>query len=328
MADHSQLAAIYNNFAKYETAGRSSLYVEICSGMAREPGLLSRLATLPTVKQQPNLLLAAVKYLYGTASGWPHFRALANDHWQEVQAVIRERRTQTNEPAPCATLLPLLASLPQPLALLEVGASAGLCLLPDMYAYDYNGRKVAASAPVAATPPIFRCTATPQTPIPSRNVDVVWRAGLDLSPLDCRNADDANWLRALVWPGEGERARLLDEAIAIAQSARPRVEQGDLRHDLVALAREVPKDATLVIFHTAVLAYVPEAGDRIAFADVVRGLGAKWVSNESSRLSGAFAKSKSFNASNVWGNFLLSLDGKPVAYTDAHGTSIEWFPSS
>jgi hypothetical protein len=41
------------------------------------------------------------------------------------------RSTQTNEPARCATLLPVLAQLPQPLALNEVGASAGLCLLPD-----------------------------------------------------------------------------------------------------------------------------------------------------------------------------------------------------
>ncbi len=38
------------------------------------------------------------------------------------------KRTQTNEPGRCAVLLPLLAALPQPLALLEVGASAGLCL--------------------------------------------------------------------------------------------------------------------------------------------------------------------------------------------------------
>jgi hypothetical protein len=327
MADHDQLAAIYDAFAKNEAAGRSPLYVEICAGIASEPGLLSRLASLPAPKQQPNLLLAAIKYLYGTASGWPHFRALANDHWSEVEAVIRERRTQTNEPARCATLLPLLALLPQPLALLEVGASAGLCLLPDKYAYDYNGRTIAASAPVAVTPPMFRCTASPQTPIPSRNIDVVWRAGLDLSPLDCRNADDTNWLRALVWPGEGERARLLDDAFAIARCAPPRIEMGDLRNDLVALANEVPSNATLVVFHTAVLAYVHDARDRLAFADKVRELGAAWVSNESATLYEESAESRSFIASNLWGKFLLSLNGKPVAYTDAHGTSIEWLSS-
>ena len=38
-----------------------------------------------------------------------------------------------------ALLVPALMQLPQPLALLEVGASAGLCLLPDRYAYDFDG---------------------------------------------------------------------------------------------------------------------------------------------------------------------------------------------
>ena len=45
---------------------------------------------------------------------------------------------QTNEAGRCAVLLPVLAALPQPLALLEVGASAGLCLYPDRYAYRYG----------------------------------------------------------------------------------------------------------------------------------------------------------------------------------------------
>ena len=40
-------------------------------------------------------------------------------------------------------LLPALASLPAPLALVEVGAAVGLCLLPDRYAYDYGGRRLA-----------------------------------------------------------------------------------------------------------------------------------------------------------------------------------------
>ena len=40
--------------------------------------------------------------------------------------MILARRTQTNEPARCAVLLPALAQLPQPLALIEAGASAGL----------------------------------------------------------------------------------------------------------------------------------------------------------------------------------------------------------
>jgi hypothetical protein len=62
------------------------------------------------------------------------------NQWKDLRPVMFERSTQTNEPARCAALLPLLvlARLPQPLALLEVGATAGLCLLPDFYAYDYG----------------------------------------------------------------------------------------------------------------------------------------------------------------------------------------------
>ncbi|MYG24955.1 MAG: DUF2332 family protein [Boseongicola sp. SB0677_bin_26] len=46
----------------------------------------------------------------------------------DLLRIALSRGTQTNEPGRCATLLPLLCLLPQPLALLEVGASVGLCL--------------------------------------------------------------------------------------------------------------------------------------------------------------------------------------------------------
>ncbi|MFE1255308.1 DUF2332 family protein, partial [Streptomyces fungicidicus] len=58
-------------------------------------------------------------------------------HWGQVSSLMLARMTQTNESARCATLLPVLAALPQPLALIEVGASAGLCLYPDRYRYRY-----------------------------------------------------------------------------------------------------------------------------------------------------------------------------------------------
>jgi len=108
----------------------------------------------------------------------------------------------------------------------------------------------------------------------------------------------------------------------------PRVERGDLRCDLAALAKEAPSHATLVIFHTAVLAYVPDPEDRIAFANSVHELGAQWISNESANLLNGAEASKSFNMAQPWGKFLLSLNGKPIAYTDAHGTAIEWFSTS
>jgi hypothetical protein len=99
-------------------------------------------------------------------------------------------------------LLPVLAALPQPLALLEVGASAGLCLYPDRYAYRYGDHVVGSGEPV------LECAAIGVSP-PTGVPDVVWRAGLDLNPLDVTDSADVAWLEALIWP---EHAHRLDPA--------------------------------------------------------------------------------------------------------------------
>lgn len=315
------IAAAYREFAR-AAEGRSSLYVEIANGVATDETLLARIATLPQEKQQPNLLLAAAKYLFGTARSWAEFRERVEAHWDAVQVVMMARRTQTNEPARCATLLPLLAQLPQPLALLEVGASAGLCLLPDKYAYDYgDGRVIWPTHGDDPQAPHFRCTVNERTPVPRKNIDVIWRAGLDLNPLNICEDGDVRWLHSLVWPGEGEREALLDKALAIARADPPRIVRGDLRHDLGALAASAPNDATLVIYHSAVLNYVADAKEREAFGEEVRAAGARWVSNE-----GAGACDLGIERAWPAGSyFILALDKKPVARTESHGASIEWF---
>ncbi len=104
------------------------------------------------------------------------------------------RRTQTNEPARCAVLLPALAQLPQPLALVEVGSSAGLTMLFDRYSYDYGGYRLAGSDPDA---PVLRCEPRGPVPLPPRIPEIAWRAGLDLNPLDVTSDDDVRWLS---WP--------------------------------------------------------------------------------------------------------------------------------
>ena len=314
-----RIASIYRRFAEHEASGRSPLYVELARGVAEDRELLELLARLPRPKQQPNLLFAAVRRLCGTPAGWAEFRARFDERRDDVLELILARRTQTNEPARCATLLPLLAALPPPLALLEVGASAGLCLLVDRYAYDYGGHRVPPARPPNVTPPTFACRAGPGTPLPARVPEVAWRAGLDLEPIDVTEPEQVAWLEALVWPGEGDRLALLRQALAVAREDPPRVLRGDLLRDLPALAAQAPADATLVVFHTAVLAYVADAAARAAFAETVREVGAIWVSNEQpgllDRASG-----------DPWprGRFLLCRDGRPVAWTDPHGTAVDW----
>jgi hypothetical protein len=320
-----RLAAEYRRFSAEDAAGRSALYAELTRHIADDRELLAIMCELEPAKRQPNLLLAAVRHLYGDfARDWPQFRTWFFDRRDEVLELIRTRRTQTNEPARCATLLPLLAALPQPLALLEVGTSAGLCLAPDRYGYDYgDGRRLGGPA-LDGGGPVFHCAVNAAAPVPEALPEVVWRAGLDVSPIDVTDDESVAWLESLVWPGEGDRLTLLREAVKVARADPPRIVRGDLRQDLPALAREAPAHATLVVFHTAVLGYVHDAADRARFAETVRALGARWIANEPAGLVHLVGLEPPHPGPTPAGEVLLTLDAKPLAWADSHGAWLHW----
>ena len=311
-----QIAAQYRRFAEVEAHGSSPLYEAFALGVAADAFAREFLQALPNVKRQPNLLFAALRHVCGTPVDWPTFRAQLHAHATEIRATMLERRTQTNEPGRCATLLPALARLPQPLALLEVGAAAGLCLLPDRYGYAYGACGL---APPSADAPVFACRANDATPIPHGHVRVAWRLGLDLHPLDVTDPEHSAWLETLVWPEHAARLQCLRAALATARRDPPGVVQGDLLRDLGSYALQAPSAATLVVYHSAVLAYVAEAELREQFASAVRSTGAVWISNEAPGVFRSIAAPRGPR-----GAFLLSLNGVPQAWTDPHGNWIEW----
>ena len=110
----AEISAWYVRFADAEARGRSSLYEELARAVAGDREALGFLSTLPDMKRQPNLLFAAVRHLFGTPTGWAEFRHALLAHPDAVRSLMLERSTQTNEPGRCATLLPVLARLPQP----------------------------------------------------------------------------------------------------------------------------------------------------------------------------------------------------------------------
>ncbi|MFD3510374.1 DUF2332 domain-containing protein [Nocardia sp. NPDC058666] len=315
------LAQRFRDFALLEARDNSPLYHHRALDISKDPQVLSLIAQLPTAKQQPNLILAAARVNGATAVPYTEFRDQFHENWRAIAATAATRRTQTNEAGRAATLLPVLARLPGPLSLIEVGASAGLCLYPDRFSYRYG--ETALDPSDGPSPVVLTCKITGPVPIPTQLPRVVHRAGVDLNPLDAGDSDDQQWLSALVWPGQHERLARLQAACAIAATDPPTLVTGDLLEQVTDLVHTAPRDSTVVVFHSAVLTYLsPQA--RADFRETVLGLPCHWVSQEGTGVLASLADRLPPRQSES-ARMVLALDDEPLAFAGPHGQSLDWF---
>lgn len=320
VTEDRSVARSYERWAEVEADGRSPRYAEWARGVAADPVLCAAIAELEPAKRQPNLLFAAARFEGVPVAPWTDVRDMIASAWEPIRATMRARMTQTNEARRMATMLPAIAHLRGPIALVEVGASAGLCLYPDRWRYRFGPGKYVGDVAL----PLLETQASPSTPLPERPPSIAWRGGIDLQPLDPGEPDTKAWLEALVWPDatggvDGVRVDRVRTAIAIARRERAHVRRGDLTTDTRALVEEAAQHApTVVVWHSAVLAYVP-AFERAAFADLMGELRVTWVANEGATLE--------IGPPAPWagpGDFVLRRDAEPVAVTDPHGASVTW----
>ena len=229
----------YRNFAR-EAHGASPVYEGWAAGVAEDADVVRMLHELPLAKRQPNLIFAVSRLLGAPEGDYRPFRSWLVAHWPQVQDQARRRSTQTNEPGRCAAVLPLLARIPGPLAVLEVGASAGLCLYPERYSYRYD-EAVPLNPPTGPSTVLVACETHGAVPIPTAFPTIVWRAGIDLAPLDVRNPHDRTWLETLIWPEQRERLARIRSAIEIVAADPPRIVRGDAVAALAQVAAEAPR---------------------------------------------------------------------------------------
>lgn len=318
----------YRQFADAECRGYSDLYYRLALGAADEDSVMRFIADQPVI--QPHLFLAAVQYVAGTdrmPSTVSDLSALLNERGADIAEIMATRHTQTNEIGRCSVLLPALPT--GPLALIEVGASAGLCLLLDRFSYDYGSARIG----LLSSPVRLRCALTNSTSPRLLPPKVVWRRGLDRAPIDVSDDDAVKWLRACVWSDHSDRRQRLEAAISLARLDPPPVICGDLVDDLAMLLAEAPLDAHLVVFHSAVLAYVsPER--RKAFADVLvnasRAREIVWVSNEAPGVVSGFAAARPadpelrFLVARQTFRRGLAIDEQVLARAHPHGSEMTW----
>ncbi len=272
------IAARYRSFALEQTATSSPTFHDWALHVASSPSLQSRLAPLPRDKQQPNLVFAAARQHGAVPGDTDSLENVLANRWAEVRATILARSTQTNEAARCGALLLGLQQIPDPIALLEIGAAAGLCLIPDRYSYIFN-RDRRLDPPTGPSDLIIPITLRGGLVAPSRMPEIVWRAGINLNPLDPADVDAVAWLQALVWPEHEERRQRLRLALRLATREHLSLKRANLLDGLDEMVRDVPPGATLVVTHSAMLAYLDDQGRHEA-ARLIGATGARHVSFE------------------------------------------------
>src|SRR6476661_3256212 len=270
----SDLAARFLRQAGGQFREDAPFYERLARGVAADPDLLALAALTRPDQDPPLLLLAAVHYLllqdpreplaayYPSVAGaaalpgdpFPLFRAFCLRRRAAIAAILATRRVQTNEVQRCASLLPAFGVVAQagggrPLALVELGPSAGLNLFWDRYSYDYGP---AGRAGDAASAVRLRCEprGDQAPPLPRPLPRVASRVGVDLDPVDVRDPAAVLWLRALIWPGGEARAEQLERAVALAREDPPRLVAGDALALLPRMLDEAPRDATVCVFDT------------------------------------------------------------------------------
>jgi len=350
-------AALWRWFADTQCRDYSPLYDAIVRTVAETPDVLEMVAAAPSSAHLPNVLLASVHYLLlgepdhplariyssadhrgiDTADASAQFIDVCRDRREEIDVLLRTRHTNTNEVGRCAVLGPALtevaSTMGTPLAVVDVGCSAGLNLLCDRYRLDYGsaGSTGPVDSPVDVT---CELVGAGRPPIAAVLPSIVARVGVDLDPVDVEDDDQVRWQLACVWPDTGRLGRTR-AAIAEAQRAKVRIVEGDAVATIAPVLRALPDDAIAVVITTWAFAYLARE-HRSAFIDELRVLGRErpvaWVSGEGASVVSHFENvTRPVDAMGTTASLLglVVFDGTEerstlLGFVHPHGRWLEW----
>lgn len=269
----------FTNFAHYECRGSSELY-EILSYKIAEDEEMLRLASHARLGQPiPNLLFGAVHFLllkgyehelkqfYQNLSSntrkaeeaYPCFKDFCMQNTGAISELLSSKIVQTNEVRRCAYLYPALNHVYQlsskPLALIEIGTSAGLQLFMDRYSYSYGTEQVYGNKDSGIH--ISSDLRGGVLPTLHGNILVAARIGIDLHINDVTEIDDVLWLNALIWPEHHERRELFEKTAGFVKDKKMKLLEGEGVEMLSQLAKKIPEDQQICVFHTHVANQMP-----------------------------------------------------------------------
>ncbi len=303
--DLGPLRGLFQIFGATQCRGRSLVYETLSEAVASNDGLLELLLATPKDQRRPSLLFAGVNLLVAGDSDSelgsyypihggrrpvddqlaPAFDAFCDQHRDELAHLLRERSTQTNEIRRCVALRLGLEHVqrhwPGPIAVVEVGASAGLNLLFDHYRYLLDGQEIAA---VASSPVVVACEirdGSSGASLFGAAPEITSRLGIDNHPIDLSDPDARAWLEAFIWPEQVEDLATLRGAIDLAVSVPiANVIEGEACTDTARILADLPGREPVVVFTASLLSYLG-AHARTAFVTQLQEAAARrrlaWV---------------------------------------------------
>lgn len=135
---------------------------------------------------------------------------------------------------------------------MEIGSSAGINLMMDRYHYDLGGVEVGPPDAVMRFQPEWR-----GPPPPQHSLEFASLAGCDVAPIDLCDDEQANRLKAYIWPDNPIRFVRLEAAIAAARAKPPKLVRMNAA-DFVEqqLRRPQALGTTRLLMHSLVWQYI------------------------------------------------------------------------
>jgi hypothetical protein len=230
---------------------------------------------------------------------------------------------QTNETRRTIALLAgflwLAARHDQDIELLEIGASAGLNLYWDRFAYrtaswQWGDGPVQISTEWTGPPP-------PLDAVPRIRA----RAACDLNPIDVRDPAERLRLRAYIWADQTERLARFDAAAAVTAGHDVHIERADAAEWLEARLPRRSPDALTVVYHSVFYQY-PRTETRRRIAAAITQAGERspaplaWLRLEPETVLGGPRDSPRFLVDVItW----PGAERRTLAVTDGHGRFVQ-----
>ncbi len=230
---------------------------------------------------------------------------------------------QTNEIGRSGMLLPGFLAIARetglPLALCEIGSSAGLNLLFDRFGYVYGDARWGDPASPVQLAPDVRGTPPPL----GGSLSVVSRHGCDIAPVETDTHEGRMRLRSYLWADQLLRHQRLDGALRLAERFPATLAKEDAATFVAGKLSERADGSTFVLFHSIMWQYMPDETSG-AILDALARAGQK----ASAAAPVAHLRMEPLNLADPFATLSLTLwpDGttRHLARCDFHGRWIEW----